>query len=78
MEKFNPRFVEYCRLTGGLSAEETLKRDAETYPGGLMCGFILWLGDRWKEWSREFHDVDYVEIKSEAHHAHFDTWLANK
>jgi hypothetical protein len=38
----NPRYASYARAHGRLPVEQ-LAADKEEYPGGAMCGFILWM-----------------------------------
>jgi hypothetical protein len=67
-----PRFAAYCRAHG-TTPEEQLARDRGLYPGGLMVGFLWWVGQRWREWEAATgrqppHDLD--------DHRDFDVWLA--
>jgi hypothetical protein len=39
----NPRYVLYAKAHGK-SPEDMLKHDKEVWPGGCMCGFIIWIG----------------------------------
>lgn len=41
----NPRFIAYA-TAHGRTPEAQLEHDRETYPGGSMAGFILWIADR--------------------------------
>lgn len=38
---FNPRWVNYARVHGR-TPEDQLTHDRKAWPGGSMCGFILW------------------------------------
>ncbi len=49
--KYNPRFVAYA-AEHGRSPEEQLEHDREAWPGGLMCGFILWSNERLAEYAK--------------------------
>lgn len=40
--KYQPRYLAYCNANG-LTPEEQLERDRAAYPGGCMCGYILWI-----------------------------------
>lgn len=73
-QKFNSRYLAYCRATGGLDPDATMARDAERWPGGLMCGAILWVNDHWREWERE-NDRPKWDDHSRADHEAFDRWL---
>lgn len=70
--RWSPRFFEYCRAHGK-TPEEMLAADDLRFPGGKMCGFMLWIGARWDEWQRRNPEVF---IKTEEHHNDFDRMLA--
>jgi len=42
MKDWNPRYVAYAECHGRAPAD-MLKYDRERWPGGCMCGFILWM-----------------------------------
>lgn len=44
---YNPRFVSYAR-SHGRTVEEQLAHDSEEFPGGCMCGFILFIAGQIK------------------------------
>lgn len=44
----NPRFVAYAKAHGK-TADEMLEHDREAWPGGCMCGFILWMSEKKQE-----------------------------
>jgi hypothetical protein len=54
--EFNPRYVLYASVHG-LSPEAMLERDKEAYPGGVMTGFMLWMGRRKAEFEKENPDA---------------------
>jgi hypothetical protein len=73
--EWNPRYVAYAR-TQKRTPEVMLVKDRERYPGGSMCGFMLWLRERWAVWLDQkgyHHDT----ILSNEDHTEFDAWLAN-
>jgi hypothetical protein len=77
--EWNPRYLQYCRATGGLSPDATLERDREQYPGGCMCGFILW-HDAKLYAAREHHpEFFYIEhdgrVGGLLDHQGYDMWL---
>ena len=41
-KEWNPRYVAYARAHGR-TPDAMLEHDREKYPGGCMCGFILWM-----------------------------------
>lgn len=60
-----------------------LARDRVKWPGGCMCGFMLWVRERWGEWKQsvgywsghcQFRIGDGVTMEA---HYHFDQWLSN-
>lgn len=77
-KKWNPRYLNYCRLNGGLSPKKTLKRDSKLYPGGKMGGFTVWMSEQWREWTQENYGCDYLYVKDEKDFKNFDLWLTNK
>lgn len=44
----NPRFLAYCKAHGR-TAKQQLKQDRIDWPGGVMCGFILWIAKKREE-----------------------------
>ncbi len=43
VKSYNPRYLEYCEAHGHAGDPEgQLAADRERYPGGCMCGYILW------------------------------------
>lgn len=70
------RYVAYCVAHGAASPDEMLTRDRTRWPGGLMCGFILWIKAQWEAWKSETKWRG--PVLSEEDHANFDIWLAEK
>ena len=72
---YQPRYLAYCRAHGR-TPEAMLAHDSDAWPGGRLCGFILWISDRWHEWrvatGSRAHALDR---KTDAEHAAFDAWL---
>lgn len=74
-EQTNQRYVAYARSLGETPAQ-AFERDAKRYPGGRMCGFILWVNERWREFDKtQGNGREHVRSKEE--HAAFDRWLAS-
>lgn len=76
--EWNPRYVAYARAHG-LSPEGMKARDQIEWPGGVMCGFILWNSAQLRAASKAipaaFHKIGgRMEI---ADHDAYDRWLAN-
>lgn len=67
-----PRFAVYCVAHGAQNAAEMIAVDGARFPGGKMAGFMLWIGQQWREWQRE---TGHRGAKSRADHAAFDAWL---
>lgn len=42
---FQPYFVAYAK-SNGREPQAQLDHDKTEWPGGCMCGFMLWIGDR--------------------------------
>ena len=45
--EWNPRYEAYARVHGR-DPEAMLEYDRKRWPGGCMCGFMLWIGDLWR------------------------------
>lgn len=75
VEGWNPRYAVYASAHG-LDPGAMLARDCLEYPGGKMCGFILWTGARWREW-RKLRGMKERDPLFPEHHAAFDFWIAN-
>lgn len=48
---WNPRYVAYAHAHGH-TPHSMLPVDEERYPGGKMCGFILWNAEKWREFTK--------------------------
>ena len=46
----NPLFLAYAKATGTPDPDDCIERDRKEWPGGVMCGFILWMADRKSTW----------------------------
>jgi hypothetical protein len=59
-----------------------IQRDSETYPGGVMTGFVLWSQENLRNWKAANAERASVrltgvpEAMSEAEFAEYDAWLA--
>lgn len=71
---WNPRFVAYATAHGH-TPESMIQHDRLRWPGGQMCGFILWIGQQWQQWREAFNYRG--ELLGPAEHAAFDQWLAS-
>lgn len=68
----NLRYRAYAKARG-LTTAQMMKHDRGAFPGGCMTGFILWIGERWREWERETEWSG--EFKTEDDHRAFNNWL---
>lgn len=48
----NPRYIAYAK-THGRTPKKQLEYDREQYPGGCMCGFILWISKNLREFKKK-------------------------
>lgn len=70
--RWNGRYLAYSRAHGR-SPEAMLAHDDDAWPGGRMCGFMLWLRSQWRRWAAERGGTP--DILTPEHHADFDAWL---
>lgn len=68
----NPRYLAYC-AAHGLSPDGMMEHDRAKWPGGVMCGFILWMNEQWPAWKKAAGWRG--SLLSEKDHASFDAWL---
>lgn len=77
-QEFTRRYTAYSRFHGR-GPESMLEHDKKRWPGGQMCGFILWVQSKWHEFAKlhGVRDSRGVVLKYGADKAHdmFDTWL---
>lgn len=73
---WNPYYVAYA-LAHGRAPRAMLDADVLDWPGGKMCGFILWMSTRWAQW-RKLHDIEPDAVLSDLGHADFAGWLAGR
>jgi hypothetical protein len=73
---FNPRYVLYAKAHGE-QPEDILLRDEEAYPGGKMCGFILWMRRRINEAEKERPELFFFDGRHSRLYDQvgFDKWL---
>ncbi len=68
------RYRAYCIAHGAESRLEMIERDRIAWPGGCMCGFLLWIKAQWRDWKAATGWRGF--ILSDADHEAFDRWLA--
>ena len=39
----NPRYIAYAKAVHNTTHEMALDKDRKRYPGGVMCGFVIWI-----------------------------------
>ena len=72
----NPRWVNYARVHGRTS-DEQLAHDRVRWPGGSMCGFILWNNARLREFAQTASNAGFFlhgHLIEDGHVA-YDAWL---
>lgn len=74
--KCNPRYVLYAKAHGK-TAEEMVEYDDECWPGGAMCGFILWMDQVWREF-RKLNGIRHYDPVGPEDQKKFDEWLERK
>ena len=72
---WNPRYSAYA-TSHGRKCEDMITYDTKKWPGGKMCGFILWIREQWNIWAEESGE----QRDSGGHfwpeqHEKFDKWL---
>ena len=86
----NPRYLAYCAAHGWRTPEAMLEHDKKLYPGGCMCGFILWMNEQWSDFEtdhvlqarRKGHDILITSFDRSVWRLMnadaFDMWLQEK
>lgn len=73
---FNPRFANYARAHGRTAAEQ-LEHDRAAWPGGSMCGFVLWNNAKIAEATTVIPNA-FVVGGALVDHAAYDAWLTTE
>jgi hypothetical protein len=71
----NPRYLAYCRWHGK-TPDEMHEHDRKEWPGGIMCGFILWSKARIQEAYKELPEA--FRFGGLSDHDRYDNWLASR
>lgn len=74
--KYNPRYSHYCASNHNIESAQLII-DKQVYPGGCMCGFIIWISEHWREFKLLINYPPNTFI-SESTHIEFDNWLQTK
>jgi len=53
MATMNPRYVAYAKAHGRSPANQ-LATDRKKYPGGCMCGFLVWMNRQRQKFGAEY------------------------
>ena len=72
----NPRYIQYARQHGK-TPEEMLAHDRKAWPGGSMCGFILWTRARIGEAYKAIPGA-FIRGGGLCDHDAYDAWLAGR
>ena len=67
--------AEAYAKTHGKEPAEMMAHDTERWPGGKMCGFMLWISDRWNQWHKARGLRRHEHVLSVADYASFDAGL---
>lgn len=70
--KWNPRYVKYA-AANGMSPKRMLRHDRRRYPGGCMCGFLLWSSAKIAKARKE--RPDWFLNGTLVNHDAYDAWL---
>ena len=87
--QYTSRYLNYCRVHGEPDPEKMLEKDRETWPGGCMVGFSLWIQKKWREWYKTLGPCDGRGPRGvcliaghiqglHQDHAAFDVWLSKE
>jgi hypothetical protein len=73
---WNPRFTAYARAHNR-DEDGQLAHDRIEFPGGLMTGYILWIGARWREWQKMVGRKDLTMLR-EWEQIAFTSWVLER
>ena len=69
------RYIAYAN-SHHLTPEQMLAHDEFAWPGGKMCGFILFISHSWRSWQK-YVGRKNLEFLCDHDHMSFDSWLLN-
>lgn len=69
----NSLYQVYCRENGNDETRQ-LELDEQRWPGGKMCGYMMWCGEKWSQW-RTLKGFSRDRVLSEAERDEFFGWV---
>lgn len=69
---FQPRYLAYCQAHGK-TPDEMMEHDLTRWPGGCMCGFLLWSNEHISK-AKKSHPEWFIGPNLYDHDA-YDEWL---
>ena len=73
MKDWNPKYVAYAKAHGK-TPDEMMAHDEAAWPGGVMCGFILWMSKQ-KQAFLKAHPEAFLDRWVISDHKAWDAWL---
>ena len=77
--KYQPFYVVYAK-SHGREPDDMWDHDKERWPGGKMCGYILWMGERMRAWYNLTHHPRVKDSNATLwpeERTQFHEWLMN-
>jgi hypothetical protein len=78
-EAVTDRFRSYCVAHGFAGNPDGMfAHDRERWPGGRMCGFMIWIRQRWRAWDAQRPESFSRNgpWRTDKEHVAFDAWLS--
>ena len=69
----NPRYVAYAQAHGH-TPDEQMTSDEKAWPGGVMCGFMIWMSQQ-KELFYKAHAECFLDHWTISDQKAWTTWL---
>ena len=66
-------YLAYCKEHGN-TPEQQLEKDTEDWPGGKMCGYMLWVQGKRTEF---FGQGRHNRVINEEQETNFKNWIQN-
>ncbi len=79
MKEWSHRYRMFARAHGR-SPEAQLEHETAQWPGGKMCGFILWIHEQWRGfWKAAGYSSEAWDYHTDDRYQNeFDAWLDEK